>query len=115
MPYIWRFLDTKTRRKMVRLARKPVQEINVWYFIQYLLFCMKKGVPNIAATRYSICSWSEHSFWPLSWISLSLNLRMWNLLNTFNFYFVQVYQSFIFDSVNLLLLIFNLSSFNFNL
>lgn len=29
MPYIWRFLDTKTRRKMVRLARKPVREINV--------------------------------------------------------------------------------------
>jgi len=29
MPYIWRFLDTKTRHKMVRLARKPVHEINV--------------------------------------------------------------------------------------
>lgn len=29
MPYIWRFLDTKTRRKIVKLARKPVKEINV--------------------------------------------------------------------------------------
>jgi hypothetical protein len=29
MPYIWRFLDNKTRRKMVRLARKPVSEINI--------------------------------------------------------------------------------------
>jgi hypothetical protein len=29
MPYIWRFLDNKTRRKIVKLARKPVKEINV--------------------------------------------------------------------------------------
>jgi len=29
MPYIWRHLDNKTRRKMVRLARKPVSEINI--------------------------------------------------------------------------------------
>jgi hypothetical protein len=31
MPYIWRFLDDKTRRKMVYLARKPVSEINITY------------------------------------------------------------------------------------
>lgn len=31
MPYIWRFLDGKTRRKIVRLARKPVSEINIKY------------------------------------------------------------------------------------
>ena len=31
MPYIWRFLDDKTRRKMVYLARKPVSEINIPY------------------------------------------------------------------------------------
>jgi hypothetical protein len=31
MPYIWRFLGNKTRRKMIRLARKPVREINIPY------------------------------------------------------------------------------------
>ena len=29
MPYIWRYLDNKTRRKMVKLARKPVSVLNV--------------------------------------------------------------------------------------
>ncbi len=29
MPYIWRFLDRKTRRKIVKLARRPLDEINV--------------------------------------------------------------------------------------
>ena len=29
MPYIWRFLDRKTRRKMIKLAQKPVNEINI--------------------------------------------------------------------------------------
>ena len=29
MPYIWRFLDNKTRKKMVRLAKKPIHEINI--------------------------------------------------------------------------------------
>ena len=31
MPYIWRHLDNKTRRKMVRLARKPVSVLNIKY------------------------------------------------------------------------------------
>ena len=31
MPYIWRHLDRKTRRKMVTLARKPVSEIDIKY------------------------------------------------------------------------------------
>jgi hypothetical protein len=31
MPYIWRHLDNKTRRKMVMLARKPVSEIDIKY------------------------------------------------------------------------------------
>jgi len=31
MPYIWRFLGNKTRRKMIRLARKPIREINIPY------------------------------------------------------------------------------------
>ena len=31
MPYIWRFLDDKTRRKIVYLARKPIAEINIPY------------------------------------------------------------------------------------
>ena len=31
MPYIWRFLDNKTRKKMVRLARKPVSVLNIKY------------------------------------------------------------------------------------
>ena len=29
MPYIWRFLDNKTRKKMIILAKCPVSEINV--------------------------------------------------------------------------------------
>lgn len=29
MPYIWRHLGNKTRRKMVKLARKPVKELNI--------------------------------------------------------------------------------------
>ena len=29
MPYIWRFLDRKTRKKIVMLAKKPVEEINI--------------------------------------------------------------------------------------
>ena len=31
MPYIWRFLGNKTRRKMIHLARKPIREINIPY------------------------------------------------------------------------------------
>jgi hypothetical protein len=31
MPYIWRHLDRKTRRKMVTLARKPVSELDIKY------------------------------------------------------------------------------------
>ena len=34
MPYIWRFLDNKTRRKMINLARKPIKEINIKSFIK---------------------------------------------------------------------------------
>jgi len=29
MPYIWRFLDVKTRKKMITLANKPLNEINI--------------------------------------------------------------------------------------
>jgi hypothetical protein len=29
MPYIWRFLDRKTRRKIISLAQKPLNEINI--------------------------------------------------------------------------------------
>lgn len=29
MPYIWRFLRPKTRKRMIELARKPVREINI--------------------------------------------------------------------------------------
>jgi hypothetical protein len=29
MPYIWRRLDKKTRRKIVQLARKPLSKINI--------------------------------------------------------------------------------------
>ena len=29
MPYIWRHLDNKTRRNLIRLARKPLKEINI--------------------------------------------------------------------------------------
>ena len=29
MPYIWRFLDNKTRKKMIRLAKQPIYQINV--------------------------------------------------------------------------------------
>ena len=31
MPYIWRHLDNKTRRKIVQLARKPLRVINIPY------------------------------------------------------------------------------------
>ena len=34
MPYIWRFLDNKTRRKMINLARKPIKEINIKSFVK---------------------------------------------------------------------------------
>ena len=34
MPYIWRFLDNKTRRKMINLARKPIKEINIKTFVK---------------------------------------------------------------------------------
>jgi hypothetical protein len=33
MPYIWRHLDRKTRRKMIRLARKPIEVLNVSHFV----------------------------------------------------------------------------------
>lgn len=29
MPYIWRFLDYKTRKKMINLANKPLKYLNV--------------------------------------------------------------------------------------
>lgn len=29
LPYIWRHLGNKTRRKMVRLARLPIEKINI--------------------------------------------------------------------------------------
>ena len=29
IPYIWRFIDTKTRKKMISLAKKPISEINI--------------------------------------------------------------------------------------
>lgn len=29
MPYIWRFLDKKTRKKMIFLANKPLKELNI--------------------------------------------------------------------------------------
>jgi hypothetical protein len=29
MPYIWRFLDRKTRRKMINLAKKPLRQLNI--------------------------------------------------------------------------------------
>ena len=29
MPYIWRFLDNKTRKKMIRLAKQPLYKINI--------------------------------------------------------------------------------------
>jgi len=28
MPYIWRYLDKKTRKKMIRLAKEPIYRIN---------------------------------------------------------------------------------------
>lgn len=31
LPYIWRHLGRKTRRKMVALARKPIAELNIPY------------------------------------------------------------------------------------
>jgi hypothetical protein len=34
MPYIWRHLDRKTRRKMVKLARKPVKVLNIRYMMK---------------------------------------------------------------------------------
>ena len=33
MPYIWRFLKPKTRRKMIELAKEPVQKINIPFMI----------------------------------------------------------------------------------
>uniref|UniRef100_A0A6C0D4N5 Uncharacterized protein n=1 Tax=viral metagenome TaxID=1070528 RepID=A0A6C0D4N5_9ZZZZ len=33
MPYIWRHLDRKTRRKMIRLARKPIRVLDIPKFI----------------------------------------------------------------------------------
>ena len=32
MPYIWRFLTPKTRKKMILLAKKPIKEINIQKF-----------------------------------------------------------------------------------
>jgi hypothetical protein len=29
MPYIWRFLDRKTRKKMIHLAQQPLYKINI--------------------------------------------------------------------------------------
>ena len=29
LPYIWRFLDNKTRKKMITLAKKPLNKINI--------------------------------------------------------------------------------------
>lgn len=29
MPYIWRFLDRKTRRKIISLAQQPLNKINI--------------------------------------------------------------------------------------
>jgi hypothetical protein len=29
MPYIWRFLDIKTRKKMINLAKKPLHKLNI--------------------------------------------------------------------------------------
>ncbi len=29
MPYIWRFLDNKTRKKMIKLAKQPLNKINI--------------------------------------------------------------------------------------
>jgi len=31
MPYIWRHLGKNTRKKMIKLARKPTEEININY------------------------------------------------------------------------------------
>jgi hypothetical protein len=33
MPYIWRFLKPKTRRKMIELAKQPVDKINVPFMV----------------------------------------------------------------------------------
>ena len=32
LPYIWRFLDNKTRKKMITLAKKPLNKINIRTF-----------------------------------------------------------------------------------
>lgn len=33
MPYIWRFLKPKTRRKMIELAKEPLQKINIPFMV----------------------------------------------------------------------------------
>jgi len=33
MPYIWRFLKPKTRRHMIKLANKPVKDINIPFHV----------------------------------------------------------------------------------
>jgi len=33
MPYIWRFLKPKTRRKMIELAKEPIKKINIPFMV----------------------------------------------------------------------------------
>ena len=33
MPYIWRFLKPKTRRKMIELAKEPLKKINIPFMV----------------------------------------------------------------------------------
>jgi O-glycosyl hydrolase len=33
MPYIWRFLKPQTRKAMIKLANKPVSEINIPFHV----------------------------------------------------------------------------------